>query len=586
MDFAFDPSDGTRVGCTLLDCIEIMFGTIRKHQTWLWAIIITLTIISFVIFFSPYSRLDDRRRGPVNLGSISGARISEEDFIKARSEVFLRAFFMTGSWPDEEAKKMGGQIDRETYQWLFLIQKQQLLGIHISAETVAQAARSMVSGFQRAGINSPDMFIQQVLRPRGFQLDDFERFVRHYLGVQELIASLGFSGKLVTPQEARDLYKRDNQELATAAVFFSASNYLASVTVFPDAVSQFYSNRLAAYHLPDRVQVSYVRFDLTNFTAEANQQLARMTNLDLQIEETYRQHGTNFLQEVRAQSLTEAKTKIRDVRRREFEMQLARSNAVAFANPLFDMEPVRADNLDKLAREKGLTVSTTAPFDRENGPSEFEVGPDFAQKAFGRTPEDPFAGPLLGLDGVYVIALHKKLPSEVPALDKIRDQVVRDYRYGQALALARQAGMDFYQTLTNGLAQGKTLPGICAGGKLTLVDLPPFSIATRALPEAERHVMLNQLKQIAFTTPPGKVSNFQMTSEGGLIVYVKGKLPLDEAKMNANLPAFANAVRQSRQNEAFNAWFRREGEKALYNTPLNRQQQQPPPTPTPTTKKS
>ena len=53
-----------------------MFGTIRKHQTWLWAVIITVIIFSFVIYFSPYSKMNDSRRGPVNLGSINGERIS------------------------------------------------------------------------------------------------------------------------------------------------------------------------------------------------------------------------------------------------------------------------------------------------------------------------------------------------------------------------------------------------------------------------------------------------------------------------------------------------------------------------------
>ena len=179
-------------------------------------------------------------------------------------------------------------------------------------------------------------------------------------------------------------------------MFFSASNYLAGVTVPPDAITQFYSNRLAIYRLPDRVQVSYVRFDLTNFLAEANQELARMTNLDQQIDEAYRQDGTNFLREVKAQSLEEAKLKIRDGKRKEFEAQSARKKAAEFATPLFDMEPIRADNLDKLAKEKGLTVRTTAPFDREDAPRDLEVGPDFAQRAFARTPEDPFAGPILG----------------------------------------------------------------------------------------------------------------------------------------------------------------------------------------------
>lgn len=552
-----------------------MFGTIRKHQTWLWAIIITLTIISFVIFFSPYSKLNDSRQGPINLGSINGERVTEEQFIHARNEVFLRHYFSTGTWPDEEARKTGGQIERETYQWLLLIQKQQQLGIHAGSDMVAQAARAMVSQFQRAGISSPDVFIRQILQPRGYKVDDLERFVRHYLGLQELISTTGLTGKLVTPQEARDLFKREQEELATAAVFFSASSYLSNVTVLPDAVTQFYSNRLANYRLPDRVQVSYVKFDLADFTAEASAELAKMTNMDLQIEEAYRQGGTNFLRELDVPTLAEAKLKVRENRLKQFEYQSARKKAVDFATPLFDMNPPQADNLNKLAKEQGLAVGVTAPFDRENPPAELGVALDFAQKAFARTVEDPLAGPIVGSNAVYVIALNKKIPSEVPPLDKIRAQVVNEYRQSQALNLARQTGLNFYQLLTNGMAQGKPPEAVCAAAKQSLVDLPPVSLSTRQLPQVEDHLSLNQFKQICFLTPPGQVSNFQMTPEGGVIVHVKSKLPLDEAKITAGLPAFLSAVRLNRQNEAFNDWFRREAEKGLRDTPLA--QQQPPP---------
>ena len=111
-----------------------------------------------------------------------------------------------------------------------------------------------------------------------------------------------------------------------------------------------------------------------------------------------------------------------------------------FATPLFDMEPMRADNLDKLAKEKGLTVRITEPFDQRDGPTELEVGQDFAQKAFARTPDDPFAGPILGMDGVYVIAFNKKIPSEIPPLDKIRAQVEKDYQFSQAHEPGAQGG--------------------------------------------------------------------------------------------------------------------------------------------------
>ena len=552
-----------------------MFGTIRKHQTWLWAVIITVIIISFVIFFSPYSKMNDNRQVAANWGSINGEKVTQEEYVKAYKEICLRAFFMTGNWPDDEARKQGGDVERESFQWLLLKQKQKELGIHISTDAVAQGARAMISQFQRSGITSPEMFINLVLKPRGYEVEDLERFVRHYMGLEELIATVGLGGKLVTPQEIRDLYKRENEQLETAAVFFSASNYLASVSVAPDAVMQFYTNRQAGYRIPDRVQVSYVRFDLTNFLAEATQDLAKMTNLDLQIDEMYKQGGTNFLREWKAQTPEEARRNIRVDTLRKLQMQGARKKALEFATPLFDMDPVRTDNLDKLAKEKELTVQITEPFDQRDGPSELAVGQDFAAKAFARTPVEPFAGPIVGMDGVYVIAFNKKIPSEIPALDKIRARVEKDYQLGQAQDLARKAGLVFYPTLTNGLAQGKTVAALCADAKLQLVDLPPISISTRELEQVSEHLPLNQFKQLAFGTTVGKVSPFQMTTAGGVIVYVKSKLPLDEAKMIAALPTFANYVRQNRQNEAFNSWFRKEAEKGLRDTPLARQEASP-----------
>ena len=552
-----------------------MFGTIRKHQTWLWAVIITVIIISFVIFFSPYSKMNDNRQVAANWGSINGEKVTQEEYVKAYKEICLRAFFMTGNWPDDEARKQGGDVERESFQWLLLKQKQKELGIHISTDAVAQGARAMISQFQRSGITSPEMFINLVLKPRGYEVEDLERFVRHYMGLEELIATVGLGGKLVTPQEIRDLYKRENEQLETAAVFFSASNYLASVSVAPDAVMQFYTNRQAGYRIPDRVQVSYVRFDLTNFLAEATQDLAKMTNLDLQIDEMYKQGGTNFLREWKAQTPEEARRNIRVDTLRKLQMQGARKKALEFATPLFDMDPVRTDNLDKLAKEKGLTVQITEPFDQRDGPSELAVGQDFAAKAFARTPVEPFAGPIVGMDGVYVIAFNKKIPSEIPALDKIRARVEKDYQLGQAQDLARKAGLVFYPTLTNGLAQGKTVAALCADAKLQLVGLPPISISTRELEQVSEHLPLNQFKQLAFGTTVGKVSPFQMTTAGGVIVYVKSKLPLDEAKMITALPTFANAVRQNRQNEAFNSWFRKEAEKGLRDTPLARQEASP-----------
>ena len=546
-----------------------MFGTIRKHQTWLWAVIITLTIISFVIFFSPYSKMNDTRRVKLDFGSIYGHRVTEDAFSNARREVYVRYLVQSGRWPDEKALQ---NVDRETYEWLFLAAKQEMLGIHISVDRVADVAREMLRPLQRAGINSA-ADLAKVLEAQGFSLEDFERFVSHYLGVQEMVATLGASGKLVTPDEIKSLYVREHQDLATDALFFNASNYMARVTVTPDAVQQFYTNELANYRIPERVQVSYIEFSVSNFLSQAEQVLAK-TNLNDIVEANYQRFGTNLFRD--AKSPEEAKKRIREEIIRDQALSDARKKANEFARPVFNVAQPSVDSLMAAAKAAGLTAQVTEPFTREAGPKGLEVNEDFTKSAFTLTPQDPMAGPFRGHDGIYIIAFHKRLPSEVPSLDQIRERVVADYRYEQAKGLARQSGLSFYSTLTNGLAQGRTFASLCAEAGLKPLTLSPFSISTRSVPELDESVSLNLIKQMAFTTSPGKASGFQWTAEGGVVLFVKSKLPINEARMNTDLPAFASGLRQQRQQEAFQIWFQQEYTRNV-RALLAQPQQQPPP---------
>jgi hypothetical protein len=76
--------------------------------------------------------------------------------------------------------------------------------------------------------------------------------------------------------------------------------------------------------------------------------------------------------------------------------------------------------------------------------------------------------------------------------------------------------------------------------------------------------------QVAFSTPERSASGFNFTRDGGYIVYVNSKLPVDEVVMKTELPRFAQYVRQSLQSEAFNLWFSQEASVGLRDTPLNR----------------
>jgi SurA N-terminal domain len=547
-----------------------MIGTIRKHSGWLWFVIIAATVISFIFWGAGPSRMGgggDGRVASSDFGTIYGHKVTQQAFIDARNGFDLFYWFRTGEWPEKNQNFSESDRGREIYIRLLLAQKANDLGIYVGDDEAATVASEMLRMLGRNGQAVPlSEFVKQVLQPKGLTAADFKNFVRQYLVMEQLQQAIGLTGELITPQEAAAAYQRDHQELSAQIVFFSASNHLSSVTVTPAAVAQFYTNYLAEYRLPDRMQVSYVAFEVTNYLAQARTEWGR-TNFDELVGTYYRQVGENYKN---SKSPAEAKGKIREELIRDRAGNDARKDANDFANAVFGIDPARPENLATVAKQRGLPVHVTAPFGGEFGPEEFTAPPGFTKAAFALTPDEPFARPVAGPDAVYFLAFDRQLPSEIPPLDQIRDRVSRDYQLRSATLLARQAGTNFVHTLA-GMTADRGFATLCIAAGLQPQKLPAFSLSTRELPELVDQAELNQLKQAAFTTPVGKTGDFVATADGGFIVYVQSRLPIDQAKMNSDLPQYIVAFRRERQNEAFGQWVNLEANRELRNTPVFQQ---------------
>jgi len=550
-----------------------MIGTIRKHSGWLWAVIITATVISFIYWGAAPSTTGGRGGGSGDYGSIYGHKITMEEFRNAQAEVYLDYLFRTGGWPNENPNVSEKDLIEQIYARLMLVQKAGDLGIYVGDDAVVTAANGYLHLFDRGGEPMRlDRFVKQILQREQLTTEDFKNYIRHNLAIEQLRKTMGLTGELVTPQEAATIYERQHQELSAQIVFFSASNYLSSVAMTPAAVGQFYTNYLAEYRLPDRVQVSYVVFEVTNFQAEAEQKLSK-TNFNDQVETVYAQYGERIFPE--AKTPDEKKARIRETLIQEQALVDAQRQAKEFANAVFNMDPAKPENLATVAKQKGLIVHVTAPFSRESGPEELTVPESFIKAAFALTTDEPLVGPIAGTNAVFVVALDKQLPSEIPPLDQIRGRVTRDYQFHEAVSLARSAGTNFVHTLMEGLAGGKNFASVCIAAGLQPQVLPAFSLSTRELPEAGDRANLSVLKQAAFTTPVGKTSDFEETGSGGFIVYVQSQLPIDQSKMNSELPQYAAALRREHQNEAFGQWVNLEANRQLRATPVFHRQTAP-----------
>ncbi len=548
-----------------------MIGTVRKHQTWLWIIIIAAVVVSFVIYFTPGVTLDRSHLGRSQFGWMYGKPIPRKAFLEAISEVQIRAFLRTGRWPDRtEAQQLGLDFERQAGERLVLADRMEKLGIVVSD---ADVARWIEENFQNPSQpGSARAMYESLVRElgrRGLSEADLARFIRHEIGITHLLDLTGVAGALVTPREAEAQYRRRHERFHAEVAVFTYSNYLAAVAVDPDQLARFYTNRRDFYRVPERVQVQFVRFALTNYYAQAEEELGRRTNLTAELDALYLKAGPNRFTDENGQVLPPeaAKAKIREELRDQEARLAARREAARFATELDKMEPRKPENLATLAAQKGLSVTTTAPFSEAEGPRGLEVPPQFARVAFSLSPERPFSGSLVGQDGVYLLAFLARFPSEIPPLEALQERVTEEYRREQAVLLARQAGTNFVATLTNQLAQGGIFSELATRAGATWIGLPVFTPAARNLPQWDPRVSLEQVKLVAAGLSPGTPSGVVATRDGALVLLLKQREPVAEAELREALPTYLAELRAQRRFDGFNDWFQRQIELTRLTLP-------------------
>jgi hypothetical protein len=559
-----------------------MFGTIRKHSTVLWVPIIALTCLSMVWFFTAdVSLFSSDRTSEGDYGTINGRPISQSEYFNAFQEVKLAYYFQTRKWPTRDE----GQLENETISRVFLIQKLKEMDIQVSEKTIALLEHIQL------GDASYVQFEKEFLQPNGLSIADYKRYARHQSAIQQLFSTVSVPGRLSTAAEAEALWRKENEQMAAQLAVFWTSNYLDKVTVTNGAVSNFFALQSSRYRLPERLTLAYVELSASNYFAEADSKLGKLTNLNEIVSDYYfrGRMNTNLWTDTNGVQLPEAaaKEKIKEEIRLNEALAAARRAAAGFGTQLMNQPGATFATLENLARTNNLTVKSTKPFDNRDGLEEFDDEPGPAardddsapeslrdvvrQRAFALTDDRPVHfSPIIGKHAVYLIARQAKVPSEMQPLDKIRDKVTADYKSFMALELARKAGQAFHTNLTNGLTLKKTFSDLCAAERVKTIDLPPFSVSTRGLTNIDARINLRLLQSLAQSTEIGQASSFlpaQPASEGGFILYAKARPPVDEARLKTELPEFINQMRVYRQNEAFQQWFRKQVEQAKVASP-------------------
>jgi hypothetical protein len=309
----------------------------------------------------------------------------------------------------------------------------------------------------------------------------------------------------------------------------------------------------------------------SNYSAQADKILG--TNVDERIDSIYHQQGPDTFKDESGQpmSLAAAQAKIKQQLRHITELQEARKDANALLLALSEghdeTHPFAPSDLEKLAKAKGLVVKTTEPFDEKDGTKDLDMPPRGLHLLFSLradAPDDPgrtmlyVSSPLVTEDAVYVAGLQQRIPSQLQTLAAVREKVVKDYRESKALALAGEAGGKFAEALHVGLMQGQSFDAICAAQNVKPQSLPYFALTTTNVPSGLDKPSFQQLQEAVFPLPTGQSTKFIPITDGGLVAYVKERLPVDEVRMKEELPYYLTRMREQRQSAAFNIWFGRQ----------------------------
>ena len=548
-----------------------MFQHIRRHQKWLWFVISAAVIISFVWYFNPNQRAARNAAGGMGgettVGTIDGQPISYATYKNTRNEAVLQYLFSYGEWPvDNEVTRQLRPIERETRTRLLLIDRIKDYDIQVSEKDIADWIATVFQDRETKQFHREfyDRFVAQ-LPQRGLSEEDFQRYAKHQVAISQLAAIAGAPGKLITPQEAEQQFREAHEKAQVKLVLFNSSNYLAKVEVTPEKIATFYTNRAANYRLPERIQLSYVAFHASNYMARAEERLVTITNLNQQIESEYAKRGPNAYPDSTGKPLPAdaAKVKIREELKQETAMLEAKKDAFEFANALEKMpiktnSPNPAENLENLANAKKLQFRLSEPFGQGQEPKDMNVPSQFSRMAFGLSAEEPIiTEPVQGEDAFYVVAFKRRIPSQLPALESVKEQVTQDYKRSEALRLCREGGQAFASAVTNAVASGKSFDEAAKAAGQTPTEIPAFPRDPRSTTIAGLPPQLDasSLKATAFDLKSGQASGYIPARDGGYVVYLEKLLPAADEEVKTQLASYVEELRRRGASEAFNAWI-------------------------------
>jgi hypothetical protein len=483
----------------------------RTNQRGLMIVICVIMSISLIWFFSNRTQVD--RMVSDKVGSIYGRSLTTTELERTRREIQTAADLGLENLTDREIVE-GRDWTSIAITHIVLVHEAQAFGIFPSDDEILEAEKQLPV-FQGAGGGFDSAkyaeFVTEKLGPRGFTETQLDDLVRQDLQFGQLRSIIG-AAVCLSPLEVRTAYEQTYTKTDVSVVRFAIAPLEAGIAPAEAEIKKYFDEQSADHDLqePEKRQVEYVRFGLD----DAQKKLTGKARMDA--------------------------------------LQPAADAAARFLEKLLDAKG--KDAFANLARQEELPVVTTADFEKNQHSGVPEAGiPRFTDAAFHLTAQDPDSDvPLQTNDGFYVLHLAHVTPERPLTLDEARPKIIaalKDERARTALAAKAE---EVRTKIADALKAGRTFGEAAIAAGQQAQNVPAFS--AQQPPRAQANGQ--DISSASLELGPGELSKFVPTADGGLLVYVRGREPIDQKAFDEQSPKLTVRMTEQKQRFYFYEWLK------------------------------
>ncbi len=371
----------------------------------------------------------------------------------------------------------------------------------------------------------------------------FEEVIREELVLGRLRSLIGSAAE-ITPAELQLSYNMLQEQTKIDYVELNAADRKDISNVTDEDARSYYGLNQEKFRTPAMVKVRYVYFTISDARKS-------VTLGDDEISEYYERNKSKYVDasgqpKPLADVKDELKQDLLDLRAE----RLAGDRATALTVKLVPQPGAPIPDFTKTATDAGLTAKETDFFDLRSPVKGVDAGPTFNQMAFSLGPDVPVGDPVHGKDGYYVLAYVDSRLSEIPAVQKVKTQVIDQIRRQRAYDATVKQGRELDAKVKTAVAAGKNFADMCTSLGLAVKTSEPFTLVGGAtnLPYA------SNIREVVLGMATNAVSDFLTTPNGGIFFHLKQReapKPLESEPVRKQLEA---QLLQQNREALFEDW--------------------------------